>query len=78
MNEDKIKSEAVEIMNNFMKALDKIQVEEEFVLMRENSFREEGKDIEKVDSDNFKQRFLSNASKTKGDAILANKGNWVE
>jgi len=77
MDEAKIKSEAKEIMDNFMKALDKIEVEEEFLLERESSFREETKEKSQLD-ESFKQKFLSNANKTKGDAILANKGEWVE
>ncbi len=77
MDEDKIKQEAKDIMDNFMKALDKIEVEEEFLLERKESFREESKKITKTD-ETFKQRFLSNAAKTKGDAILANKGAWVD
>ncbi len=59
-----------------MKALDDIEVEQEFILEREKCFREEGKGKD-VDED-FRQRFLSNAPKTSGDAILANKGEWVE
>ena len=75
VDQESIRKEAKEIMDNFMKALSDVEVEEEFILERENCFREEGEGVE-LDED-FKQRFLSNASKTSGDAILANKGAWV-
>ena len=76
MNQEKIKIEAKEIMDNFMKALLDIEVEEEFELLRENCYREqkEGKNCD----EHFRQAFLSNAPKTNGNAILANKGAWVE
>jgi len=77
MDESKIKTEAKEIMDNFMVALNKVEVEDEFELMRRDSFREELKGKSKLD-DAFKQSFLSNAPKTKGDAILTNKGAWTE
>ena len=77
MNQEKIKLQAKEIMDNFLIALSDIEVEEEFELSRTNCFRNENEKINILDED-FKQRFLSNAPKTKGDAILANKGAWVE
>lgn len=76
MDSEKIKIEAKEIMDNFMNSLSDIEVEEEFELLRENCYREE-LGIKESDED-FKQRFLSNAPKTNGNAILANKGAWVE
>lgn len=76
VDQDSIRKEAKEIMDNFMKALKDIEVEEEFILEREACFREEGEGVE-LDEE-FKQRFLANAAKTNGDAILANKGAWVE
>ncbi len=76
MERDLIKNQAKEIMDNFMDSLKNIQVEDEFVLFRTNCFREEGEG-EIVDED-FKQRFLSNAREVRGNAIIANKGFWVE
>lgn len=76
MDNEKIKIQAKEIMDNFMDALSSIEVEEEFELLRENCYRDE-KNLSVLD-DEFKQRFLSNAPKTNGNAILANKGAWVE
>ncbi len=71
---ESVKLEAKQIMDNFMEALSEIDLEENFVLERDACIREE-KDGDCCDND-FKQRFLSNAPKTSGDAILANKGEW--
>lgn len=75
MNSEEIKKDAQKIMNNFMDEMKDIQVEDDFILERETCFREEGTGTEP--DENFKQRFLSNAKRTSGDAILANKGDWV-
>ena len=77
MDELKIKNEAKEIMNNFMNALSNIEVEDEFILNRDSSYREELKNEKRI-NDEFKNKFLSNAPKTSGDAILANKGEWTK
>jgi len=76
MDKDKIKQEAKEIMDNFMGALSGIEVEEEFELKRDKTFRDE-KNPNELDLE-FKNRFLSNAKSTSGDAILANKGDWTK
>lgn len=76
MDEKKIQREAKEIMNNFMNSLNNVDVEEEFILNREISYREEGEPNNLDES--YKNRFLSNAPKTSGDAILANKGEWTK
>lgn len=75
VDKEEIKNEAKHIMDNFMLALSDIDIEEDFVLERENCYREEGLGDE-FDED-FKQRFLANAKRTSGDAVLANKGDWV-
>jgi len=77
MDENNIKLEAKKIMNNFMDALSNIKVEDEFILYRNNSIREENKNPNKLNED-FKNRFLTNAPKTSGDSILANKGEWTK
>ncbi len=74
MKSEDIKLEAKNIMDNFMSAMKDIEVENDFILERENSFRVEG-DGDELD-ESFKQRFLANAKRTTGDAILANKGEW--
>lgn len=77
MDEVKIKNEAKEIMNNFMNALSNIEVEEEFILKRDNCFREENSEQKLLD-EKFRNDFLSNAPKTSAGAILANKGEWTK
>lgn len=76
MDQNQIKEQAKEIMDNFMSAMKDIEVEEDFILERSNCFREEGDGLE-ADED-FRQRFLANAPKVNGDSIVANKGKWVE
>jgi len=75
-NHEEIKKEAKQIMDNFMNALKDVDIEEEFVLERDNSYREEG--TGKVANPQFQNRFLSNAKKTDGNAIVANKGDWTK
>ncbi len=75
MKSEEIKSEAKKIMDNFMNAMNNIEVSKDYIMNRENCFREEGNG-NKIDK-NFRQRFLSNAPKISGDSILANKGDWV-
>ena len=62
-------------MDNFMTALKDIDVDEEFILNRDSCYREE-KNGDESNLD-FQNRFLSNAKKTDGNAIVANKGDWV-
>jgi hypothetical protein len=75
MNPEEIKKDAQKIMDNFMSEMKDIKVENDFILERDTCFREEGSGTEPDEA--FKQRFLSNAKRTSGDAILANKGDWV-
>ena len=75
MKPEEIKKDAKRIMDNFMEEMKDIQIESEFILEREKCLREEGKGTEP--DEDFKQRFLSNAKKTSGEAVLANKGDWV-
>ena len=76
MDDESIREEAKNIMNNFMSAMKDIEVEDDFILIRENCFREESDG--KLADEDFRQRFLSNAPKSSGDSILAQKGSWVE
>lgn len=75
MDTKEIKKDAQKIMDNFMTEMKDIQVENDFILERDICFREEG--VGTMPDEDFKQRFLSNANRTSGDAILANKGDWV-
>jgi hypothetical protein len=78
MNKNEIKSQAKQIMDDFLNALSDINVEEKYINERKISMREEGTVKSTFDKEDFKNRFLSNAPKISGDAILANKGDWVE
>lgn len=77
VSQEEIKKESKQIMDNFMDALADIEVKQDYSLKRDVCFREESSERKEVDED-FRQRFLSNAPKTKGNAVLANKGAWVE
>ena len=76
MKQDEIQKQAKKIMDNFMSAFSDIEVEDDFILEREVCLREEGNGF--VADEDFRQRFFSNAPKVKGDALVANKGEWVE
>ena len=76
MNEEDIRSEAKKIMDNFMNSLKEINIDDEFTLEREVSYRNE-KEVAMKNNDDFKNDFLANAHRTSGNAILANKGEWV-
>lgn len=76
MDKAEIKKEAKQIMDNFMEALSDIGVEDEFILKRDECFRSENGGNEKNES--FQNRFLSNAPKTSGSAVVANKGDWTK
>ncbi len=71
-----VREEAKQIMDKFMNLMKDIDVEEDFVLKRENCTRVESQGLE-ADPD-FVRRFLKNAPKTSGNAVLANKGAWEE
>lgn len=76
MDKNSIKTEAKKIMDNFMDAMQNIQVDESFEIKKEVCFREEG-DGDEFDED-FQQRFLKNAPKTSGTAIVSRKGDWTK
>lgn len=76
MEDDSIKKEAKNIMDNFMSSMKDIEVEDNFILIRDACYREEGEG--KVADEDFRQRFLSNAPKSNSESILAQKGAWVE
>lgn len=75
MESKKIEIQAQEIMDNFLEAMKDIEVEEEFISTSKNCYRDEDKS--KETNEEFKEQFLKNAPKSKGDAIVANKGSWV-
>lgn len=75
MDQEEIKKNAKQILDSFMDDMKTIDVEDNFILTRDTFYREEGEG--KLADDNFKQRFLANAPKISGDAIVTKKGDWV-
>jgi Asp-tRNA(Asn)/Glu-tRNA(Gln) amidotransferase C subunit len=74
MDEEKIKQQAKQIIDNFVSALEKIETKEEPV-ERVNDRRMENTPKE-TDKD-FKKIMFENAPNKKGDCITAEKGKWV-
>ncbi len=73
MDQEKIRKEAKQIMDDFMSALDKVEeVKEEFGNKRDSSMREP-KECKYKD---FKTKILANAPKKEDDCILAEKKKW--
>ncbi|MCA9486603.1 hypothetical protein H6501_04405 [Candidatus Woesearchaeota archaeon] len=78
MDKEKILQEAKQIMDSFADTLSKqseSKTELSFKLERKICMREEGEGTPL--NENFKVLFLKNARKTRGDAIVAEKGSWV-
>jgi Asp-tRNA(Asn)/Glu-tRNA(Gln) amidotransferase C subunit len=71
-DKEEIKKSAKEIIDNFSKKLEKIELGEGKV-EREEQTRKETKTS--IDND-FRKRFLENAPKKEGDWIKAEKGAW--
>lgn len=72
---EKIKKEAKSIMDNFAKALEKVEKEKaEELVRRKEQTRKEAKP-EKPDAD-FRRIFFDNAPQKEGDDIIAEKGKW--
>ncbi|MBI2175935.1 hypothetical protein HYU40_01110 [Candidatus Woesearchaeota archaeon] len=73
-DEEKIKKQAKAIMDEFVKALDKVgDLSGEVGLEREQTTREGKKS--KPD-DGFRERMLTNAPKKDSDNIIAEKKSW--
>lgn len=74
MDKEKIKEQAKKIMDDFVKALDKVEaIKEEFGVRREVNTREKTKcgcDPE------FKERFFKNAPKVEDDFLMMEKKKW--
>jgi hypothetical protein len=74
MDEEKIRKEAKQIMDDFMSALDKVEeVKEEFGTKRAVSKRKPSKSRYGVE---FKERMLKNAPKVEDSCIVAEKKKW--
>jgi hypothetical protein len=74
-SDEAIKAEAKQIMDDFMNAMESVSIEETFTLHRESCFREEGEGSEPDEA--FRERFLNNAPKRRGDSIYVKKGEWL-
>ncbi len=74
LDEEKIKRQAKAIMDEFVKALDKVgNVSGEIGLEREETTREGSA---KKQDENFKERILKNAPRKEDGQILAEKKSW--
>ena len=73
LDEEKIRKQAKQIMDEFMKALEKVKQEELiYGLEKKKSTREP----EKPDESGFRERMFRNAPKKKGDHIIAERKHW--
>ena len=74
MNKEEIEKQAKQIMDDFMKALDRAgDVEEEYGIRRKQNVRRPAKSKY---GEEFKKRMLANAPKTEGDCIVAERKKW--
>jgi hypothetical protein len=72
MNESEIKAQAKKIMDEFIKALDKVSIEEKAGFDAERSTR---KPSQKKNPD-FRKELLKNAPASKDGCVLAEKKKW--
>ncbi len=74
IDKEKITKQAKNIMNNFIKALDKAEsVKEEFGSERKDSTRTK---IKKDKDPDFRKRMFKNAPKKRDDFLVMEKKNW--
>ncbi len=74
INEEKITKQVKNIMNNFIRALNKAEgVKEEFGSERKYSMRA---NIKKHKDHDFRKRIFMNAPKKKDDFLVMEKKNW--
>ncbi|HME87252.1 MAG TPA: hypothetical protein VKE88_02470 [Candidatus Nanoarchaeia archaeon] len=74
MNEAEILKQAKKIMDDFVKALDKVSVSEKYGVHRDEQVRIAEKECE--DSSQFRKRIFKNAPKVKDDYFVMEKKNW--
>ena len=73
LDEEKIRKQAKQIMDEFMKALEKVKDEELiYGLEREESTRKP----RAPDEEGFRERMFKNAVKKKGDHMVAERKGW--
>ena len=74
MDEAQILAQAKKIMDDFVKALDKVKVTEKFGVHRDEQVRTPSKECE--DSSEFRKRIFKNAPKIKDDLFMMEKKHW--
>jgi hypothetical protein len=74
-DQEQIKKQAKQIIDNFVSALEKIEVEEEAVERQED--RRQEKEPAESDAD-FRKIMLENAPDVKNECIVAEKGKWTK
>ncbi len=73
-DQEKIRKQAKAVMDEFIKALDKVgEISGKVGLEREQTTREPTKSKPNKD---FRERMLKNAPKKDGDSIIAEKKSW--
>lgn len=73
MKKEEILEEAKKIMDDFVKELDSIELDEDFGIEREKETRTKFESV--VDKD-FRERVFKNAPKIKDEFIVAEKKDW--
>ena len=72
--ESEVLAQAKKIMDEFMKALDKVIMTEKFGVVREQQVRESN--LPAPDSTEFRKRIFRNAPKIKDDCFVMEKKKW--
>ena len=71
---EKIKEEAKHILDKFAKSLEAVKLKEKSLKSQVSGFRNEGSG--EKSSQEFREMLFSNAPKTEGDCIIAEKKKW--
>jgi len=74
MDKEKILAQAKKIMDEFIVALNKVQVSDKFGAKREHQTRVPSKDC--PDSSEFRKIMFKNAPKVKDDYLIMEKKEW--
>ncbi|WP_456471500.1 Asp-tRNA(Asn) amidotransferase subunit GatC [Methanocaldococcus sp.] len=75
MDLERLRREALIIIEEFSKVLDKYNLDEEeslYIIDKKNVLRED-----KEEKTNFREKFLKLAPKTKDGYVVVEKGSWV-
>jgi len=74
MNQELIRKEAKQLLDNFAKSLDNVKVKPKKIPQETKGFREES--IPEKPNKEFKNKMFANAPKTNGDFIISEKKKW--